>query len=328
MAAYKVVLTKETWPAAMTRIEQHCEVKLWKEAEPIPRKLLLEWVKDAEGLLCAGDIQVDEELLTHAPGLRVVAQSMVGYDNIDIDACTRRGIPFGNTPGVLVEATADLTFALLLSAARRIHECWDFVRSGNWGSDARPPYGVDLFGKTLGIVGMGDIGSAVARRARASGLNIIYYNRSKRMDDTLLEARYVDFSELLEESDFIICLVPLSNRSRGMFGAAEFARMKPSAYFINAARGAIVNTVALYEALKSKQIAYAALDVTDPEPISGDHPLLSLPNILITPHVGSATYETRNRMADLAADNLLAGLLRQALPTCVNASVNYSLGAI
>ncbi|NOU73511.1 D-glycerate dehydrogenase [Paenibacillus sp. LMG 31458] len=328
MAKYKVVLTKETWPAAMERIEQHCEVKVWKEAEPIPRTLLLEWLKDAEGLFSTGDVKVDEDLLANAHQLRVVAQSSVGYDNIDIDACTRRGIPFGNTPGVLVETTADLAFALLLGAARRIHECWDFVKSGKWESTNNIPFGVDLYGKTLGIVGMGDIGCAVARRAKACGLNIIYYNRTRRMDDQLLEARYVDFRDLLQESDFIITLVPLSNQSRGMFGAKEFAQMKPSAYFINAARGSIVNTEALYEALKSKQIAYAALDVTDPEPLAGDNPLLSLPNILITPHIGSATYETRNRMAHLAADNLLAGLGRQALPTCVNPTVNYPQGAL
>ncbi|MFD0681326.1 MULTISPECIES: 2-hydroxyacid dehydrogenase [unclassified Paenibacillus] len=324
MGKFKVVLTGQTWPSALEKIEKQCEVKVWKEANPIPRALLLEWLKEAEGLFSTGDVKVDAELLAAAPQLRVVAQASVGYDNIDIDACTERGVPFGNTPGVLVEATADLTFALLLAAARRIHEGWDHVRSGNWKSGSGIPFGVDLFGKTLGIVGMGDIGCAVARRAKACGLNIIYHNRSQRKDDELFQARYVGFDDLLHEADFIIVLVPLSNQSRGLFGTEAFAKMKSSAYFINASRGPVVNTDALYEALRNKQIAYAALDVTDPEPISGDHPLLGLSNILITPHVGSATFETRNRMANLAADNLLAGLDRKKLPACVNTSVNFA----
>jgi glyoxylate reductase len=317
------VLTGRTWPAALEAIHKECEVKVWEDSSPIPRSLLIDWLQEAEGLFSTGDVQVNEELLAAAPNLKVVVQSSVGYDNIDIEACTRRGIPFGNTPGVLVEATADLTFALLLSSARRIHEGWEFVKSGSWKNGVNISLGVDLFGKTLGIVGMGDIGCAVARRARACGLKLIYHNRSQRVDDQLLDAEYVSFDALLEQADFIIVLVPLSKQSRGMFGNKEFAKMKSSAYFINASRGSIVDTEALYESLRTNQIAYAALDVTDPEPISGDHPLLSLPNILITPHVGSATYETRNRMANLAADNLLAGLRGEKLPACVNPSVQF-----
>jgi glyoxylate reductase len=318
MSKFKVILTKETWPSVMANIEEHCEVKLWKEDGPIPRPMLFEWLKDAEGLFSTGDVRVDDELLDHAPFLRVVVQASVGYDNIDIQACTRRGISFGNTPGVLVEATADLTFSLLLSAARRIHELWDYVKSGNWRSNYNIPLGIDLFGKTLGIVGMGDIGYAVARRARAFGLNVVYHNRSRRRDDGLLQATYVGFDTLLQESDFIICLVPLSEHSKGMFGTEQFSQMKPSAYFINASRGPVVNTEALYEALVHKKIAYAALDVTDPEPLPSDHSLLNLPNVLITPHVGSGTYETRRRMAELAEANLLAGLNREPLIACVN----------
>ncbi|MDF2963432.1 MAG: Glyoxylate reductase [Paenibacillus sp.] len=318
MSKFKVVLTKETWPSAMASIEEHCEVKLWKEEDPISRGMLFDWLQDAEGLLSTGDVKVDDELLSHAPNLRVVSQASVGYDNIDLEACNRRGIPFGNTPGVLVEATADLTFSLLLCAARRIHELWEYVRSGNWLSNFNIPLGIDLFGKTLGIVGMGDIGYAVAQRARAFGLHVIYYNRSRRTDDELIHAHYVGFDELLQKSDFIISLVPLSQQSREMFGAEQFAQMKSSAYFINASRGPVVNTEELYEALVQRKIAYAALDVTDPEPIPTDHPLLFLPNVLITPHAGSGTYETRRRMADLAAANLLAGLKKEPLIACVN----------
>jgi glyoxylate reductase len=319
MSKYKVVLTGTTWPEAYEKLLEHCEVKMWEGPGPIPRDQLLDWLADAEGLFNVGHVKVDEELLDAAPNLRVIAQSSVGYDNIDVEACTRKDVPFGNTPGVLVEATADLTFGLLLSAARRIHEGWELVKAGQW----RTVYGTDLYGKTLGIVGLGDIGSAVARRAKACGMNIIYHNRTRRPNDEQEGATYASFDELLTTSDCIVCLVPLSNHSRGMFSKEQFNKMKPTTYFVNASRGPVVDTQALYDALQQNKIAYAALDVTDPEPIPADHPLLSLSNILITPHIGSATYETRNSMANLATENLLAGLSGKPLPTCVNQSVNY-----
>jgi glyoxylate reductase len=318
MSKYKVVLTGQTWPESFKKLQEHCDMKVWEGTEPISRETLKEWLKDAEGLFSIGhSVKVDDELLSFAPKLRVVSQAGVGYDNVDVAACTKRGILFGNTPGVLVEATADLAFGIMLTAMRRIHEGWNLVRAGQW----QEVLGSDLYGKTLGIVGMGDIGSAVARRAQASGMRIIYHNRSRRQDEDKLGAVYVSFEELLAESDCIAVLVPLSGQSRGMFGKEQFARMKQTAYFVNASRGAIVQTDALYDALKNKEIAYAALDVTDPEPIPADHPLLSLSNILITPHIGSCTYETRNRMAMLAVDNLLAGLANKAMPACVNPSV-------
>ncbi|KRE29825.1 2-hydroxyacid dehydrogenase [Paenibacillus sp. Soil522] len=316
----KVVLTGQTWPIPYAKLQEHCDVRQWTGPGPIPREQLLEWLEDAEGLLSVGhSIKVDEELLSAAPKLRVIAQSGVGYDNIDVAACTKKGIPFGNTPGVLVEATADLTFGILLSAMRRIHEGWDLVRANQW----REVMGTDLYGKTLGIYGMGDIGTAVAKRAKASGMQIIYHNRTRKQDDDQLGAKYVSFDGLLEEADCIVVLVPLSAQSKGMFGKQQFDRMKNTAYFVNASRGQVVQTDALYDALKQNKIAYAALDVTDPEPLPGDHPLLALPNILVTPHIGSATYETRNSMAMLAVDNLLAGLAEKPLPACVNSSVNY-----
>ncbi|MGM0883418.1 MAG: 2-hydroxyacid dehydrogenase [Bacillota bacterium] len=316
----KVVLTGKTWPIPFAKLQEHCDVLQWEGPGPIPRELLKVWLEDAEGLLSVNHgTKVDEDLLDAAPKLRVIAQSGVGYDNIDVAACTKKGIPFGNTPGVLVEATADLTFGILLSAMRRIHEGWGWVRTGQW----REVMGTDLYGKTLGIYGMGDIGSAVAKRAQASGMQIIYHNRTRKQDDSQLGARYVSFEGLLEEADCIVVLVPLSDQSRGMFGKEQFDRMKRTAYFVNASRGPVVQTEALYDALKHNKIAYAALDVTDPEPLPGDHPLLGLPNILVTPHIGSATYETRNSMAMLAVDNLLAGLAKKALPACVNPSVNY-----
>ncbi|MDF2569654.1 MAG: ghrB 2 [Sporomusa sp.] len=310
-------------PPALAVLQEQCEIRQWNQDAPPRLSQLEEWLKDAEGLFVSTNIVVNEELLAVAPRLKVIAQSAVGYDNIDIQACTNRKIPFGNTPGVLVETTADLTFGLLLTAARRIHEGWNWVLAGKWQPGVQLPYGVDLYGKTLGVIGMGAIGSAVARRAQASGMKVIYNNRQPRPDQSALNVEYRPFNNLLAESDFIVVLTPLTPESRGLFGAKEFAAMKPTAYFINAARGAVVDTQALYHALVEKQIAYAALDVTDPEPLPADHPLIKLPNILITPHIGSATTETRCRMGLLAAENLLLGLAGKPLITCVNSEVNY-----
>lgn len=319
---YKIVVTGKIFPEVMTRLQQHCEIKLWEEDRPIPRDVLYDWLSDAEGLFSTG-VPIGPELLGHASVLRVIAQSSVGYDNIDIPACTARHIPVGNTPGVLVDATADLAFGLLLCSARRIHEGWNFVKNNQWTASRRLPLGVDLARKTLGIVGMGNIGAAVVQRALAFGMKVIYHNRRRRADDTTFGAEYSSFSHLLEQSDFILILSPLTEETRGMFGLTEFKRMKNTAYLINAARGGIVKTDDLVTALKDGLIAYAAVDVTDPEPLTPNHPLAQLPNILITPHIGSATAETRMAMAMLTADNLLAGLQGKPLPACVNSEINY-----
>jgi glyoxylate reductase len=284
---------------------------------------MAEWLKDAEGLVSFVKFRIDEELLAQAPNLRVVSQVAVGYDNIDVDACTKRGIPVGNTPGVLVETTADLAFALLLCAARRIHEGWNFVRDGNWRPGASFPLAIDLRGRTLGIVGLGQIGTAVSRRAKAFGMNIIYFDKIRNKDEKELGVVYAEFDELLVKADCIIVFTQLTAETRGLFSHKEFAKMKPTAIFVNAARGPIVDMGALVDALTTGKIAYAALDVTDPEPLPVDHPLLKLTNILITPQIGSATTETRTAMAELAVDNLLAGLAGKPLPACVNQAVNY-----
>jgi glyoxylate reductase len=323
MSKYQVVMISPLMAPAFARVAETCDIKLWDDPAPIPRDLLYEWLQTAEGLVPFATIRVDDELLDHAPRLRVIAQAAVGYDNININACSRRGIPYGNTPGVLVETTAELAFGLLLTAARRIHEGWDFVRGGKWPTGQHFPFGVQLHGKTLGIVGMGQIGAAVARRAAAFGMRVVYHNRHRRPDEQAFGAEYQPFDSLLGEADFVVVLAPLSAETRGLFGREQFAKMKPTAYFINAARGPIVDTEALTEALASGKIAYAALDVTDPEPLAGDHPLLKQPNLLITPHIGSATTETRVAMAQLTADNLLAGLAGKRLPACVNPGVNY-----
>ena len=323
MPKHRVVVPTNIRPVAREMLAKHCELKIWDKREPISLELLYDWIKDADGLFNTGHgVKVDSALLVHAPNLRVIAQAAAGYENADLAACSKRGIPFSNTPGVLSEATADLTFGILLSAARRIHEGWNWVLSGKW-EQAELPFGVDLFGKTLGIVGMGRIGSAVARRAQTSGMKVIYHNRTRRQDDGILKVTYAAFDDLLASADFIVVMLPFSPERRGMFGAAQFAKMKTSAYFVNAARGGLVDTDALYDALHSGKIAYAALDVTDPEPLPARHRLLTLNNILVTPHIGSATDETRDAMACLAAENLLAGLAGKPMPTCLNQEVNF-----
>ena len=325
MTLPKIVMTGKPLPEADRVIREHCEVRCWDQAGIMPRELLFDWLAEADGLMSVGaqPARVDEELLSHAPKLRVISQSSVGYDNVDIAACTRRGVPFCNTPGVLTEATADLAFLLVMCAARRIKESLAIVQTGAWTPTCEIPLGVDLYGKTLGIVGLGQIGSAVARRGRACGMKIIYHNRRRRDAAAENGAAYAAFDDLLLQSDFIVVLSPLSSESRNMFQREQFAKMKKTAYFINAARGGIVETEALYEAVRDGRIAGCALDVTDPEPIPADHPLLGLPNVLITPHIGSATTETRNRMALLAAENLLLGIAQKPLKTCVNEEVNY-----
>ncbi|SDE16019.1 2-hydroxyacid dehydrogenase [Sporomusa acidovorans] len=323
MNKHKVVITGQVLPSALAAIKQQCEIYQWQETTPPQLADLIPWLQQAEGLFVTGNIKVNDTLLAAAPGLKVIVQPAVGYDNIDIKACTSRQIPFGNTPGVLNETTADLAFGLLMTAARRIHESWAWVRDGKWRPGVHFPLGIDLYNKTLGIVGMGAIGAAVAKRAQVSGMKVIYYNRRPRTDQEQLKVEYRTFSELLAEADFIIVLTPLTPESRGLFGAEEFAQMKPTAYLINAARGPVVDSQALYTALVNNEIAYAALDVTDPEPLPADHPLLTLPNILVVPHIGSATIETRNKMAMLAANNLLLGLAGKSLVTCVNTEVNY-----
>jgi len=314
----KVVVTGPIRPVAMDLLRSECEVWAWESLEAASEEWLKTNLADADGLFLTFNLRLDERLLSYAPHLKVAAQAAVGYDNVDVEACTRRGIPFGNTPGVLVDATADLSMALLLCSMRRVTDGWDMVRRGEWKNLFQIPFGVDLAEKKLGIVGMGQIGAAVAQRAQAFKMQVQYTNRRRRTDDEEIGAVYVSLDELLSTSDAIVVLTPLTEETRGMFGEREFRMMKPTARFINVARGPIVQTDALVRALQEGWIAYAALDVTDPEPIPADHPLLRLPNVLITPHVGSATDETRDRMALLAAENILAGLNGRPLPACVN----------
>jgi len=267
--------------------------------------------------------QIDPELLDKAgKSLKVVSQMAVGYDNIDVAACTERGIPVGNTPGVLSETTADLAFALLLASARRVVEAADYVRDGKWQTWAPMTMtGQDLYRSTVGILGMGRIGKAFARRLKGFDCNIIYHQRNPDPDAGELGAAYVDFDTVIHSSDFISIHVPLTEETHHLIGEHELSMMKPNAIIVNTSRGSIIDQKALYSALRNGEIAAAGLDVTDPEPIDPNDPLLKLPNVTVLPHIGSASVNTRTKMAVIAARNLIAGLKGEQLPHCVNPEV-------
>jgi glyoxylate reductase len=269
-----------------------------------------------EAVYTYGHPTVDAALLDRLPGVRVISNFGVGVDHIDLTATAARGIPVGNTPGILDGATADLAFALLLAAGRRLGEGDRYARGPKF-LHYDPSYllGREVHGATIGIIGMGRIGAQVARRARAFEMHVLYCNRRRKLDaEAALPARHVTQDELLAASDYVVLTVPLTAATRHLIGRAELARMKPTAILINVARGAIVDTDALTEALAARKLYAAALDVTDPEPLPRDHPLLRLDNVTITPHLGSATDQTRHRMAELSIDNLLAGLAGKPLP--------------
>lgn len=289
----------------MQRLADAHEVEVWEGDGPPPRERLLELVADAEGLLALLTDGVDDDLLEAAPQLRAVANLAVGVDNIDLEACARRGIAVGNTPGVLVEATADLAFAVLLASARRLPEAAAAVRAGEWRTwEPAGWLGADVHGATLGIVGPGRIGSAVARRAEGFGMRILTHGRDSG----------APLEQLLGESDFVSLHCPLTEATRGLIGERELRLMKPEAVLVNTARGEIVDPSALARALQEGWIAAAGLDVTDPEPLPADDPLLGAPNLLVLPHIGSASHSAREAMADLAVDNLLAALAGRPMP--------------
>ncbi len=320
--AKKVFVTRRLPEAALQIIrDTGAEVDVWQEALPPSPELLRARVRDVEGLLCLLTDRIDAALLDSAPGLRVVSQMAVGYDNIDIAACAARGIPVGNTPGALTETTADLAFALLLATARRLMEAERYTRSGQWQTwSPMQLAGYDVHHAALGIVGMGRIGSAVAQRAAGFAMRILYHHPRPDLEaERNLKATRVDLDTLLAQSDFVSLHTPLTEATRHLIGAAQLARMKPTAILINTARGGIVDEAALYAALRDGQIAGAGLDVFAQEPLPLDAPLLTLPNVVALPHIGSASIATRARMAALAAENLVAGLERRPLPHQVNA---------
>ncbi len=320
MALPRVFVTRLLPGRALERLEGKAQLSVWREPRPPPREVLLEEARSAQGLITLLTDRVDEGLLAAAPQLKVVSNVAVGVDNVDLAACSARGIPVGHTPGVLTETTADFAFALLLAAARRLTEADRYVREGRWTTwDPNLLLGRDVFGATLGIVGLGAIGSAVARRARAFSMRILYSGTRKPEREQALGVEHRELPALLAEADFVTLHAPLTDATRGLIGAAELARMRPHAILVNTARGGLVDQVALAAALKAGTIGGAALDVTTPEPLPGSDALLAAPNLTVAPHIGSASVATRSRMAELAVENLLAGLAGAPLPHCANA---------
>ncbi len=322
MAKPKVFVTRKLAQEALDLISGETQMEVWPGELPPEREALLDKVRDADGLLSLLTDSIDAELMDAAPNLKVISNYAVGYDNVDLGEATRRGIVVGNTPGVLTETTADMAFALLMASARRLAEGHEYTLKGRWRTwSPMVLLGQDIHGATLGIIGLGRIGAEVAKRARGFNMRVLYHdpNRKSGRIEKELGAQFVhELSDLLSAADFISIHVPLTPSTNGLIGAAEFDMMKKNAVLINTSRGGIVDQKALYEALESGRIFAAGLDVTAVEPIPQDDPLLTLKNVIITPHIASASVRTRTKMAMMAAENLLAGLKGELPPNCVN----------
>jgi glyoxylate reductase len=357
MAKPKVFVTRVIREKGLELARDNCQADIWPEELPPSREELLEHVRGVDGLLCLLTDRIDGEVMDAAgPGLKVISNHAVGFDNIDVAAATEHGIPVGNTPGILTDATADMAFALMMAAGRRVVEAEKFLRAGKWRTwDPSMLLGADFAGATLGIIGFGRIGQAVAKRASGFDMRVLYYDPhasssdqdalsstsprpstagfpgpSARTGDTAdkhrllnppLRAESTDLDTLLAESDFVSIHVPLTPETRHMVDAELLAKLKPNAVLVNTSRGAVLDQSALYETLKERRIFAAALDVTDPEPLPLDSPLLKLDNCIIVPHIASASVQSRDMMAFLSAKNLIAGLNGEKLPHCVNPEV-------
>nr|WP_106779553.1 D-glycerate dehydrogenase [Lysinibacillus timonensis] len=307
----KVLITRKVPEAVIEKMKAFCEVTVWDyEDTPIPYELLEEKVTDIDGLFCMLTDSINKELMQKAPKLKVISNLAVGYNNIDVEEATKRGIMVTNTPDVLTETTADLTFALLMATARRLVEASDFLRDGQWKTwSPMLLTGQDIYGATLGVIGMGRIGEAVVRRAKGFNMNVIYHNRNRKMSiEEELGVTYEAFEDLLQKSDFIVIMTPLTPETKNLINGKHFKLMKQNAILINTARGGVVNETDLYEALKNGDIWAAGLDVFEQEPVSLDHPLLTLPNVVTLPHIGSASITTRIKMAELVATNIIMAL--------------------
>jgi gluconate 2-dehydrogenase len=320
----KILVARAVFPETIARLEQHFEVESNQADEPWSKGQLAQKLADKVGAFTTGSERIDAEVLAAAPGLKIVANMAVGYNNFDVDAMTARGVLATNAPDVLTETTADFGFALLMATARRISEGEHFLRAGKWDRWSYDMFaGTDIHGSTLGILGMGRIGQAIARRgAHGFGMNVIYHNRSRLAPQLEAEckARYVDKEELLRTSDHLVLVLPYSPSSHHAIGAKELSLMKPTANLINIARGGIVDDVALADALRERRIAAAGLDVFEGEP-KVNPALLTVPNVVLTPHIASATIPTRLAMADLAADNLIGFLVHGKPLTALNPQV-------
>lgn len=317
-----IFVTRRIADVALEPLGLQTTMHLWREDVPPTYAALRREIANVAGLLCLLTDRIDAAMMDAAPNLKVISNFAVGYDNIDIAAATERGILVGNTPDVLTETTADLAFALLLAASRRLSEGEQYVKDGQWRTwSPSLLLGQDVYGATLGIIGLGRIGKAVARRARGFGMRVLYHGGSNIDYVREVGAEFRELDDLLEQSDFISLHAPLTDETYHLIGARELGLMKASAVLVNTARGGLVEPAALYAALRDNQIFAAALDVTEPEPIDHDDPLLTLDNCLIVPHIGSSSVATREKMALMAAENLLAGLRGERLPHCVNPEV-------
>jgi glyoxylate reductase len=323
MSKPKVFVTRRILEPAMKMVLESCQADLWPDEIPPSHEIILERVSGVDGLLSLLTDRIDTAVMDAAgPGLKVISNCAVGVDNVDVPAATARSIPVGNTPGVMTDATADFAFALLMAAARRVVEGERQVRSGSWKTWSLDyMLGADFAGATLGLVGFGWIGRAVARRAAGFGMRIIFSDPNPAAQEPGVEAAQVDFDTLLRESDFVSLHIPLNDETRGLMNTTAFAKMKPTSVLVNTSRGPVVDQSALYDALHSKCIFAAALDVTVPEPLPTDSPLLTLDNCIVVPHIASASWQTRHKMSRMAAENLIAGLKGEHLPNCVNPEV-------
>lgn len=319
-----IYITRKLPDVCIAELKETFNVKMWESEEiAVPQDVLFSEVEKADALLTVVSDPVTDELLSVGRNLKVVANMAVGYDNIDVEAATKRGIYVCNTPDVLTETTADLTFALLLATARRVVEAAEFTKEGKWQSWS--PFllaGHDVHHKTIGICGMGKIGEAVARRAKGFGMEILYHNRSRKPEaEKEIGVKYCSFDNLIDQSDFVVAMAPLTNETRHMFNAEVFKKMKSTAIFINTSRGAVADEGALYEALEQKEIAGAGLDVFEVEPITADYPLLKLQNVTALPHIGSSSIDTRMGMIHICVENIQRILSGERPKTLVNTSL-------
>ncbi|MGQ9530045.1 MAG: glyoxylate reductase [Candidatus Bathycorpusculaceae bacterium] len=323
MSKPKVYVTRELPERGLKIIRKHFEAEVWQEYAPPPKKVIIEKARNVDALATLLSDKIDAEVFDAAPKLKIVAQMAVGFDNIDIPEATKRGIYVTNTPEVLTDTTADFAWALLLAVARRVVEADKYVRTGQWKVGWHPMMmqGRDVHGATLGIIGAGRIGYAVAKRATGFNMKILFYDVVPRPEMEQLGAKKVDMDTLLRESDFVSVHVPLMKETYHLINEEKLKLMKKTAYLINNSRGPVVDEKALYQALKEGRIAGAALDVFEQEPTPLDNPLLKLDNVVVAPHISSASYETRSRMAEMVAENLVAFFQGKKPPNLVNPEV-------
>ncbi|PHD71717.1 D-glycerate dehydrogenase [Bacillus sp. AFS043905] len=317
----KVYITRRIPEQIVKRINKTCEVRMWDHEDiPIPYEILEKEIGEIDGLLCLLTETIDDALIRKAKNLKIIANMAVGYNNIDINSATTHGIMVTNTPDVLTETTADLTFGLLMATARRLIEASDYLKSGEWKTwSPMQLTGLDIHGATLGIIGLGRIGEALVRRAKGFDMKVLYSNRSRKYEQEYeLGINYTSLENLLLESDFVCVMVPYTTETKNLIGSEQLSLMKENAVLINTARGGIVNEIALYNAIKNREIWGAGIDVFENEPVSLDHPLLTLPNVVTLPHIGSASIATRTKMANLAVTNLMTALQNEKPQNLLN----------